>query len=194
MSNVALCTTMWDTIDGGTGAQREAQLRSDFWNEMIISGATTVRHDGTTPSAHAIIDRFLNLGTVDLQIQQELTQGWALIQTTAGVEVNAQLVQLQQQHAAEVARLQWEAAQAAQVANYQAQCAMQAEQQRSQAALFQAQQDQQRLAQDRTQQMQNLQWQTNVVQTQPVSSSGSKKGKVTKVGLGLVGAGIFLGL
>lgn len=62
LQNVLLCTTMWDRIDASIGTAREQQLQSDFWNNMIVNGASTVRHDGNQQTAQAIMDRLLMMG------------------------------------------------------------------------------------------------------------------------------------
>ncbi|KAI6033503.1 hypothetical protein PISMIDRAFT_16616 [Pisolithus microcarpus 441] len=49
--NVTFVTTMWDQVSEEVGWEREQDLRSDFWREMINLGSTTHRFEGTTELA-----------------------------------------------------------------------------------------------------------------------------------------------
>ncbi|KAG6374159.1 P-loop containing nucleoside triphosphate hydrolase protein [Boletus reticuloceps] len=76
MKNVVLVTTMWDVEDESVGSEREGQLFSVFWKDMIRLGSRTCRFQGTLESAWEIID-CLDLERpgqrrTPLQIQQEM--------------------------------------------------------------------------------------------------------------------------
>ncbi|KAI5985494.1 hypothetical protein EDD15DRAFT_2532748, partial [Pisolithus albus] len=95
--NVIFVTTMWDEVSEELGSEREQDLRSDFWREMINLGSTSHRFEGTTESAWKIIN-FLSVSrTVDrrpLQIQREMVDDHLPLQLTAagGAIINRLLV------------------------------------------------------------------------------------------------------
>ncbi|KDQ18739.1 hypothetical protein BOTBODRAFT_29117 [Botryobasidium botryosum FD-172 SS1] len=96
LKNVVLCTTMWDLLPAlSMGEEREEELKADFWQFMLMEGATTARHDGTPQCARYIVSQMLGLDPVDLQIQRELAAGnTKLIETEAGAAVDAELHRL----------------------------------------------------------------------------------------------------
>lgn len=107
MKNVVLCTTMWD-LDQGKGPAREEELCRTFWKEMVSSGASIARHNGQPQSAHAVLDRFLPLESIDLQIQVELKSGKKLIETAAGSEISDKLAEAQKKHEEELTAIREE--------------------------------------------------------------------------------------
>ncbi|KDQ08309.1 hypothetical protein BOTBODRAFT_166021 [Botryobasidium botryosum FD-172 SS1] len=98
LKNVVLCTTMWSGVPEEVGAQREEQLQSEFWPDMIRKGATIARHDGTRESARRIVSHVMSLGGAPpLLIQREMIDdGKLLIHTTAGAHANEELMRLEQ--------------------------------------------------------------------------------------------------
>ncbi|KDQ18734.1 hypothetical protein BOTBODRAFT_52664 [Botryobasidium botryosum FD-172 SS1] len=104
LKNVVLCTTMWSGVSEEVGAQREAQLTSQFWQEMIRKGASTMRYDGTEQDAQRIISHLMSLGGAPpLQIQKEIVdQGKSLIETAAGAHINEDILRLEAKHRAEL--------------------------------------------------------------------------------------------
>jgi len=51
---------MWDEVDNETGATREAELKSIFWNAMIDLHSNTGRFVGTRDSAFRLIAPILS--------------------------------------------------------------------------------------------------------------------------------------
>lgn len=91
LKNVVLATTMWDKAIMSEGERRETQLCStaDWWGFMREKGSTVLRHDNTQDSAMCIIGRFVSQTPVALQIQHDIVDlGKAWDQTQAGVELN----------------------------------------------------------------------------------------------------------
>ncbi|KAF8124286.1 P-loop containing nucleoside triphosphate hydrolase protein [Boletus edulis] len=88
MKNIVLVTTMWDVEDESVGSEREEQLLSVFWKDMIRLGSRTCRFQGTHESAWEIIS-CLDLERsgqrrTPLQVQQEMVdRGLPLHQTIA---------------------------------------------------------------------------------------------------------------
>ncbi|KAI5993994.1 hypothetical protein EDD15DRAFT_2547969 [Pisolithus albus] len=84
--NVIFVTTMWDNVSEEVGSEREQDLRSDFWREMINLGSTTHRFEGTTESAWKIINSLSVSRTAErcpLQIQREMVDDYLPLQQTA---------------------------------------------------------------------------------------------------------------
>lgn len=90
LSNVILTTTRWKDVESqAIGAQREQELRNDFWKFMLDYDSTMMRYHGDHDSAVAIISQLLQKDTVVLDIQRELVdQGKKLSDTTAGTFVH----------------------------------------------------------------------------------------------------------
>ncbi|KAG6382095.1 hypothetical protein JVT61DRAFT_737 [Boletus reticuloceps] len=81
MKNIVLVTTMWDEVEGPISwFQREEELLSDFWADMIRLGSRACRFQGTRESAWEIIN-CLDLEASGerrkpLQIQREMVDSW----------------------------------------------------------------------------------------------------------------------
>ncbi|EJD50970.1 hypothetical protein AURDEDRAFT_112048 [Auricularia subglabra TFB-10046 SS5] len=106
MSNVVLCTTMWEEVDPVVGESREKELCESFWKEMITAGAKVMRHDGTEESALEVVRELLPLPPIVLQLQDELVnQHLALPDTAAGQEIGQDLAGAMEAHKLEMTRL-----------------------------------------------------------------------------------------
>lgn len=87
-SNVMLVTTHWpktyeEQMEQGC-AIREADLRSDFWKDMVKGGSKMVRFDNDADSARAIVRTLAEKPDITLALQHELAAGRDLGSTTAG--------------------------------------------------------------------------------------------------------------
>jgi hypothetical protein len=85
--NVILTTTMWDEVDEETGEDREGELKSKYWKDMLERGSTTGRFMRTRESAFNLI--YPLIGTANerssVLLQQELVDmGKKLPSTFAG--------------------------------------------------------------------------------------------------------------
>ncbi|KAF8557842.1 hypothetical protein OG21DRAFT_1406255 [Imleria badia] len=100
LKNIVLVTTMWDEVkDQAVGSQREDELLSDFWKDMIRQGSRSYRFEGTRDSAWEIINRLELEGArqtrIQLQIQVEMVdRGLELHETTAAKTLLRFLIQL----------------------------------------------------------------------------------------------------
>ncbi|KAF8184006.1 P-loop containing nucleoside triphosphate hydrolase protein [Pholiota molesta] len=87
---VVLGTTMWSTVDSVLGHNREEQLKSEFWNDMIEAGSQVVRvlaKDTPRAIVNSILDRAkIRQSKIEfLTIQKELVKMRKFIpQTDAG--------------------------------------------------------------------------------------------------------------
>ncbi|KAH7925401.1 kinase-like protein [Leucogyrophana mollusca] len=84
LQNVVLTTTMWDEVPVEVGAQREDQLRNEFWGPMISHGCRIARFESTWESAWDIIGKFDIATRKPVQLQVQLVdKGLKLPQTSA---------------------------------------------------------------------------------------------------------------
>lgn len=108
LKNVVLCTTMWDLVARSHAEQREAELKGDFWKDMVACGSSVVRHDNTPASGLAVVRPMLGRQGVAVQLQRELASGVQLQDTASGGQLNRELRQLQELHRLEMAALKEE--------------------------------------------------------------------------------------
>lgn len=96
VKKVILVTTMWDTIKIWTGAQREHDLRRNYWSVMIEKGALVARFRNTQQTAWKIIDMIIQESTTEvLLLQEELVDlKLRLNETKAGIMLYSNLQEL----------------------------------------------------------------------------------------------------
>jgi hypothetical protein len=85
--NVILTTTMWDNIDEETGEDRERELKSKYWRNMLDHGSTTGRFMRTRESAFNLIYPLIDAANKrnSVLLQRELVDiGKKLSLTSAG--------------------------------------------------------------------------------------------------------------
>ncbi|WZH44107.1 Kinase-like protein [Fusarium acuminatum] len=89
------------------GVDREKQLREEpgFWKGMLEDGAKAMRHDGSKGSAQSIVRGLLGWKPTVVQIQRQMKEGMAVIDTDAGKYVNEEYIKMQQKHKEEMAAL-----------------------------------------------------------------------------------------
>ena len=51
MPNVVIATTMWGKVEKREGEEREEELKSDFWRDMLANGCRTERFENSYESA-----------------------------------------------------------------------------------------------------------------------------------------------
>ncbi|KDQ08310.1 hypothetical protein BOTBODRAFT_179944 [Botryobasidium botryosum FD-172 SS1] len=108
IKNLIVCTTMWEQVLPGVGEAREKELleTEQFWGRAIQRGARSLRHFRTRESAEAIIRATFGYDPVVLAIQHELVEeGKLLMETTAGVLVDAAIRRLQAKHQAQLTEI-----------------------------------------------------------------------------------------
>jgi hypothetical protein len=71
VKKVVLVTTMWDQLKISTGAQREHDLRLNYWRVMMEKGASVARFRNTHHSAWKIIDIIIQESTAEVLLLQE---------------------------------------------------------------------------------------------------------------------------
>ncbi|KAL8404990.1 hypothetical protein RB594_009752 [Gaeumannomyces avenae] len=102
LERVVLATTMWGSkVSENDGARREEQLRTkeDYWGGMIQQGSTMMRQDDGLSSATLIIEHIINKHQSNkrdpsLEVQKEMANGKKLDETSAGMEVEAEMNRL----------------------------------------------------------------------------------------------------
>ena len=113
LKNVVLVTNMWGSVPSEVGENREKELSSRFFKQVLEKGAQMVRHLGTTETAHGVIRKIAMKSPVALQIQQELVDEHRdLIHTAAGRAVNQELAEQMRQHQAELQKVREDMAEA----------------------------------------------------------------------------------
>ena len=92
MKNIVLMTNMWGRVTPQQGADREQQLKDDFFKAAIEKGAQLCRHTDTLESARAVLRMILEEQSAVLEIQRELIDEHKDIrQTGAGEELNREI-------------------------------------------------------------------------------------------------------
>jgi hypothetical protein len=91
MPNVVIATTMWGIVGKEEGNEREAELKREFWREMMADGCRTERFENTYESAWHIVGNIspqMDSGAI-LLIQKEMGDvGRPLNETSAGIYAN----------------------------------------------------------------------------------------------------------
>lgn len=89
MSNVLLVTSRWDDVDPATGADRERQLREQFWAYMLGRGSVMTRFYGDRNNAVTVASQLLVKDSVVLALQREMVdERRQLSDTAAGAYVS----------------------------------------------------------------------------------------------------------
>jgi hypothetical protein len=95
MPNVVLATTMWGKVDKNEGSEREAELKNDFWEDMVEDGCRIARFANTHESAWKIIGSHLERRNVDVSLPREVVDdSLRLNETKAGIALNKELEKL----------------------------------------------------------------------------------------------------
>lgn len=79
-----LVTTMWDDVEESEGRNREIELSTKYWNDMLQLGSRTTRFDNDTESAWKIISQFQEAPCAVLLQKELVDQGLKLAETAAG--------------------------------------------------------------------------------------------------------------
>jgi hypothetical protein len=109
LQNVVVLTNMWGEVTREIGEAREAELASQdiFFKPVLEKGALLLRHENTTQSAHAVLQRIIQNRPLPLQIQRELIDEKKDISgTAAGVELNNEMMLQIEEHRREMEALQ----------------------------------------------------------------------------------------
>ena len=107
LKNVILMTNMWGRVTSQQGADREEQLKVDFFKAAIDKGAQICRHNNTPKSARAILRTILKNKPSVLKIQRELIDEHMDIgQTGAGAELNREIREVVERYQNDIRELE----------------------------------------------------------------------------------------
>ena len=107
LKNVIIMTNMWGRVTPQQGAEREEQLRSNFFKAAIEKGAQLCRHNNTPKSARAILRTILENQPAVLKIQSELIDEHKDIgQTGAGKELDREIHEVVEKYQNEIRDLE----------------------------------------------------------------------------------------
>lgn len=91
LGNVVLATTQWSKVrleDKTTALERQQELRTKYWSEMLEKGAQIFQFEGDQASAESIVAQLIGKQHVVFRIQQELVEEQKRLgQTGAGALV-----------------------------------------------------------------------------------------------------------
>ena len=109
--NVVVLTTFWDKMaTKEEGGQREEQLKTRFFQDLVAGGAEFMRHNhGNMKTGRKVLEHIFTLSPANLQIQEEIReQGKRLEDTAAGSVHREEIERMIAKHKAEMASLQEE--------------------------------------------------------------------------------------
>ncbi|KAF9770459.1 hypothetical protein IL306_012007, partial [Fusarium sp. DS 682] len=134
LKKVILATTMWDKVLSEEGARREEELINtpEFWGWMLEKGSSCHRHSNTVTSARQIVHKLANHNTpiaTDLQ-KQLVDDGLELGQTSAGKELQSELLKEREKWAKERRDIEVQMNAALKKSDYEAQKALEEERDR----------------------------------------------------------------
>ncbi|KAF4534690.1 uncharacterized protein LTHEOB_12878 [Lasiodiplodia theobromae] len=112
-SKVVIATTMWDEIRCPEDAMQRMEMRTvseGIWGQMVGSGARVERHDDNQESARRIVSMLCGESKpLELLMQKELLHnGGALVKTSAGIQLNSELDEMNRKLRVELEGLQQE--------------------------------------------------------------------------------------
>lgn len=107
LQNVLIVTTMWNQVDQFLGEAREKELGSKnvFYKPALEKGAKLARHDGTEESGQSLLRTLIQTRPQSLQIQRELDAGMNLAETSAGKQLNSDILGQISQHRDDIQKL-----------------------------------------------------------------------------------------
>jgi len=104
--NVVVLTTFWDRVSPTEGARREAQLKSQFFKDLVEGGAHFMRHDRAVNSTRAVLRHIFTLAPTITQIQSSIREeGNSLEDTAPGSVLKEETERIIAKHREEVANL-----------------------------------------------------------------------------------------
>jgi len=59
--NIIVLTTFWDCVDSAKGVEREGQLKTKAFEDIVAGGGRSMRHDGTAESARKVLEQIIPL-------------------------------------------------------------------------------------------------------------------------------------
>ena len=107
-SNVAIVTTRWDQENEGVANKRLEELKSkpQLFKTVIDGGAEIFKHDHRSEeSGRKIIRHLINKAPKALLIQREMAEGKQVLETSAGQELQREIMERTEKHQKEMAEL-----------------------------------------------------------------------------------------
>ncbi|KDQ18742.1 hypothetical protein BOTBODRAFT_154735 [Botryobasidium botryosum FD-172 SS1] len=171
--NLVFCTTFWDQVSPAVGEAREKELKEDYWADMLTHGASVHRHDRNGDTARDIVRKMFDFSPLVLTIQTELLdEGKALMDTTAGAQVNEQLRIIEEKRLAELKKLEEQMQKAIEESDTAGQRALESDRQRYLDQLKRVEDDRRVLTEDSLQETTRLERRVEALehrQSQPAS-------------------------
>jgi len=94
MPSVVLGTTMWNEVNKGTGERREAELKTNFWKDMIEQDCRVERFHDSYESAWEMIGKLPPASEGVILSTEIVHDKKNLNETAAGVKLNEELAKL----------------------------------------------------------------------------------------------------
>jgi hypothetical protein len=95
MPNIIIATTMWGEARQESAERREAELKREFWKDMIHDGCRTERFQDSYKSAWNIIGSLSDKQSAQVLLSHELVDAnLRLNETQAGIALNKELEKL----------------------------------------------------------------------------------------------------
>jgi len=111
LRNVIIVTNMRGEVKGRVGEKREAELKGKeiFFKPILDKHAQMARHLNTVDSARSILRLMLHNPPLPLRIQEEIVDhGKDITETSAGQELDRELLEERRKHEEEKRRLEEE--------------------------------------------------------------------------------------
>ncbi|KAF8907866.1 hypothetical protein CPB84DRAFT_1959430 [Gymnopilus junonius] len=102
-----------ERVEPEVGREREGELAEDVFKPFIDGGAKLLRHDKERDSAQLIVSELICQTPVVTKLQEELAEGKALGDTSAGAVIVEEMKELQKKHRQDMEDLKKEIEQAA---------------------------------------------------------------------------------
>ena len=107
LKNVIIMTNMWGRVTPQQGADREQQLKDNYFKAAIEKGGRLCRHNNTPKSARTILRMILENQPAVLKIQRELIDERKDIgQTGAGKELDREINEVVEKYEGEIKELE----------------------------------------------------------------------------------------
>jgi hypothetical protein len=103
--NIALATTMWDTVVADAGEQRQKELKERYWEHILSGGGSIYRHDNKETSAKKIVMDLLPHESASLDIQDQMQVNPIISSTVAGGYAKEEMEKLLKLETEEIVKL-----------------------------------------------------------------------------------------
>jgi len=101
--NVIILTTFWDCVNFAKGEEREGQLKTKAFGDILTGGGRFMRHDRTKESALRVLEQIIPLPPTNLKIVEEIrVHGKTLEETAAGSVQSKEVEALIEKHKKEL--------------------------------------------------------------------------------------------